>query len=131
LCRYACFSGLIVFLLATPPSYAAEQSFAGRWSESGKASSSVGVIQYGQTVAIFGRAGWSMAVIEPGSDGMLASGVGRWTFEANSPAVSVHVRIGGRDDRLYLLITTEDTDAPAELKVVMEPLEPKAAVRKA
>ncbi len=71
-----------------------------------------------------------MVLIEPGYDGMLASGVGKWALEANSPAVSVHVRIAARDDRLYLLITSEDADAAAELKIIMEPVEPKAVARK-
>ncbi|MGV1803994.1 hypothetical protein [Agrobacterium vitis] len=55
----------------------AAQFFAGRWHNARASSSSIGIIQYGETVSIFSEAGWTMALLIPEAGGMLASGEGK------------------------------------------------------
>jgi hypothetical protein len=122
--RNAFLVGLVVFLSAISLARAADRPFAGRWHERGDASRTIGVIQDGETIAIFGEAGWSMASIKPKTGGLLASGDGKWTFKSDAPPITVNVTIGYRDGRLFLRIAPKDANDPRELKIIMEPVEP-------
>jgi hypothetical protein len=122
--RNAFFVGLAVFLSAISLANAADHPFAGRWHEPGQASSAIGIIQYGETIAIFGKAGWAMASIEPEMGGLLASGDGRWTLTSDAPSVAVNVTIGYRNGRLFVRIAPDDATDPRELKIIMEHVEP-------
>jgi hypothetical protein len=118
------FVGLTVFLSAISLAKAADHPFAGRWRGEGDASSTIGIIQNGETVSIFGDGGWSMASIEPQTDSLLASGDGRWRLESGAPPVAVNVTLGYRNGRLFVRIAPKDPNDPHELKIIMEPAEP-------
>lgn len=125
--REICLLGLAALLFGSSPGCAAEHAFAGRWSAPGQSSSPIGVIQYGETVALFAKAGWSIATLEPGTGGMLAVGDGKWVFDLNGQPIAVTVRIGQRGGRLYVLIAPEDTSGPSELKIIMDPVQTDSA----
>lgn len=119
----------LAIFLAMISSGRAAQLFAGRWHHSGETPVSIGVIQDGETVALFSKAGWGMLLLAPGAGGMLASGTGRWNCSGTS-TVKVDVAIGYREDRLYLLIVPKDKSVPAEYKVILDRIEPTLANRK-
>ncbi|MEX2693135.1 hypothetical protein [Rhizobium mongolense] len=107
----------------------AAQFFAGRWHSSGESPVEIGLIQYGETVALFSKAGWAMVLLAPETGGMLASGEGKWSFNDTS-SVIVNVTIGYRGDRLYLLIVPKNARGPAEYKIITDRIEPKLANRR-
>lgn len=121
------FSLAIFFAMISSGS--AAQFFAGRWHYSGESPVSIGVIQYGETVALFSKAGWAMLLLAPEAGGILASGEGNWSFDNTSTAI-VNVTIGYRGDRLYLLIVPKDESGPAEYKIILDRIEPKLANRR-
>lgn len=43
----------------------AAQLVAGRWHYSGGSPVSIGIIKYGETVALFSKAGWAMLLLAP------------------------------------------------------------------
>jgi hypothetical protein len=105
---------------------AAEHRLAGRWSNS---SVSVGVIQFGQTVFVFGKGGWSMGRLEPGAAGMLAVGEGSWTFDARpGPAT---ITVGEKDDHLYIIVLPIGASDNSEIKMILEPNVPYRLAKKA
>jgi hypothetical protein len=121
------FSLAIFFAMISSGS--AAQFFAGRWHYSGESPVSIGVFQYGETVALFSKAGWAMLLLAPEAGGILASGEGNWSFDNTSTAI-VNVTIGYRGDRLYLLIVPKDESGPAEYKIILDRIEPKLANRR-
>lgn len=100
----------------------AAQLFAGRWQNSEGQPVSIGIIQEGETVALFSKAGWAMLLLAPDSGGMLASGQGKWRFNDSSSAM-VDVTIGYRGDRLYLSIASKDARGPAAHKIILDRIE--------
>lgn len=100
----------------------AAQLFTGRWHSSEGQPVSIGIIQDGETVALFSEAGWAMLLLAPDSAGMLASGQGKWRFNDSSSAM-VEVTIGYRDDRLYLSIAPKDESGPSEHKIILDRIE--------
>ena len=119
----------LAILFAMISSGNAAQFFAGRWHNSGESPASIGIIQYGETVALFSKAGWAIVLLVPETGGMLASGEGKWSFN-NTSSVIVNVTIGYRGDRLYLLIVPKDENGPTEYKIIMDRIEPKLANRR-
>jgi len=117
--------GLAVSLLLASSSNAAVQLFAGQWQKSGSSEASIGIIQHGETVAIFSKKGWAMALLRPQSNGLLASGEGKWILNAQSASVRVNVTIGYRNECLYLLASPKDGSGSAEYKLIMERVEPE------
>lgn len=109
---------MAIFLVAISPVNAA-QLFAGRWRSSGESPLSIAIIQYGETVTVFSKAGWAMLVLAPETGGMLASGKGKWSFN-DTPSSIVDVTIGYRSDRLYLLIVPTDATGSANHKVILD-----------
>ncbi len=119
----------LAIFFAMISSGSAAQLFARRWHYSGDASVSIGIIQYGETVALFSSAGCAMLLMTPQAGGMLASGEGQWSFN-NTSTATVNVTIGYRGDRLYLLIVPKDQRGPAEIKTIMDRIEPKLPNRR-
>ncbi|MCD2177233.1 hypothetical protein [Rhizobium sp. C1] len=100
----------------------AAQLFTGRWHNSEGQPVSIGVVQDGETVALFSEAGWAMLLLAPDSGGMLASGQGKWSFNDSSSA-TVDVTIGYRDDRLYLSIVSKDESGHSAYKIILDRIE--------
>lgn len=123
-----CFISLLTFLSVISSGHAAH-FFAGRWSYSEEPSSSIGIVQYGKTVAIFSEAGWAMAMLIPKTGGKLASGEGKWNV-SKTESVIVNITIGYRDDRVYLLIVPKDKSRSAEYKIIMKRIGPKLTNRR-
>jgi hypothetical protein len=105
---------------------AAEHRLAGRWRDS---SANVGVIQFGQTVFVFGKGGWSVGRLEPGAAGMLAVGEGSWTFDARPEPATITV--GEKDDHLYIIVVPIGASDSSEIKMILEPNVPKRLPKKA
>lgn len=100
----------------------AAQLLTGRWYNSEGQPVSIGVVQDGETVALFSEAGWAILLLVPDSGGMLASGQGKWSFNDSSSA-TVDVTIGYRDDRLYLSIVSKDESGHSAYKIILDRIE--------
>lgn len=125
------FVGLLASLAVPLSGNAADRLFEGQWQKSEGAPETIGIIQHGETTAIFSKAGWAMASLQPETGGVLASGEGKWTITANSPPENVRVTVGYRNDRLYLLVTPKDGGGSTEYKIIFERVEPKSKKRRA
>ncbi|MBB3963305.1 hypothetical protein [Rhizobium metallidurans] len=110
---------------------AADRLLEGQWQTSEGAPETIGIIQYGETAAIFSKAGWAMASLQPETGGVLASGEGRWSITANSPPANVRVTVGYRNDRLHLLVAPKDGGGSTEYKIILERVEHKSKNRRA
>lgn len=117
----------LVIFVSLISSVNAAQFFAGRWHNAGESSSAIGIIQYGETVAILSEAGWAMTLLVPETGGMLASGEGKWNL-SKTASVIVNITIGYRDNRVYLRIVPKDRDGFAEYKIIMERIEPSLPI---
>jgi hypothetical protein len=125
------FLGLLASLAVPISGNAADRLLEGQWQKSEGAPETIGIIQYGETTAIFSKAGWAMATLQPKTGGVLASGDGRWTITANSSPANVRVTVGYRNGRLYLLVTPKDVGGSTEYKIILERIEPKSKNRRA
>ncbi len=92
----------------------AAQVFAGQWRSYGSSPIFLGVVQHGETVAIFSKSGYAMALLSIDGGGMLATGEGRWSFNDLSPQ-PVSITVGYEDDRLYLSIVSKSARVMANL----------------
>lgn len=101
----------------------ADQVVAGQWRTYGPSPIFLGVVQHGETVLIFSRSGYAMAMLSVNGGGMLATGEGRSSFNDLSP-MSVSVTVGYKDDRLYLSIVSKSGKAATDRKIILERVDP-------
>lgn len=114
---------MAAFLAMVSHGNAADRFFEGRWQASDKAHTSIGIIQYGDTIEIFSEAGFATGFLQSASGGSLGSGQGKWTLNAGTAPVVVNVTIAYHDGSLHLLIVPKEERSR---KLILRRVEPPA-----